>query len=215
VNITGTTTAVKYVYANQSLALYSNAYVVQCDDVQRTSSLSYTWLIRYSNSSNSKYQVSSIPNQSKDPSELLLGNFSLLPLNYYSITLTVKDLLSGKSTTSSSVHITVLQSKLVAIIVPSGTQTLPYSQAITLNASNSYDPDQSSTTQMLYKWSCSILRVNNYVGSCYNMLFYALSPANTGNQSAQVKATANDWNATFVIVLTVMKGSRVATVRDH
>ncbi len=76
--VRGSSSLVNYVHTNTTFGLFSNAYVLQCDGNQQSNTLRYAWIVKCATNNDTNTYI---PNHSKDPSQLLLPAYSLVPFS--------------------------------------------------------------------------------------------------------------------------------------
>jgi membrane protein implicated in regulation of membrane protease activity len=196
--------------ANRSLSLASYAYTANCDGSKSVLYLQYTWSIFLLNGSSSTSL--SLTSTSKDPSKYSLGAFALTPRYAYSMQVLVVNLVSLKSSAATSV-VTVPQSDLIVVISGGSHLSLRLLNTFTVDASDSFDSDQSNKGKvgLQYSWRC-YQTSPTYSGTCPLSLGLTNSSVVGGYANA---TSANTSSALLVSVYDVTRsasGEVIATV---
>jgi hypothetical protein len=141
------------VFVNSSITLSSHAYTASCDGSQSTLNLQYSWAIYLLNGSSTSGL--SLVSVSRDPSKYSLRAYQLSPQCLYSVQVTVTNLVSLKSS-STAVTVTVPASDLIVLIAGGGQQSVRATHSFTVDASSSYDCDQTGKGRVGidFSWSC-------------------------------------------------------------
>ena len=184
------------------LTLASITSVSSCPGDKSIRTLSYQWVISQNN-----IQLISMKSISKDPSKYILPPYSLIPNTYYKVQLTV----SIKETLmSSSVFTTVYVAvgKLVAVINGGLSKNMRVLSSLVVDASQSYDEDQSGLTGtkagLQFSWTCSqISPVFNE--SCQNTLIIF---ANSSVAKVSALSTLFDTVSQLTVTISDSSGSR-------
>lgn len=135
-------------YTYLPLRIVGEAYVSICNGPTRSSGLLYTWSLA---NEGIPMQVSSA---SSDPRVFLVEPYRLTVGQMYDLTLTVKDSVSLK-TSSSSVTISVAQGAIVAHITGASRRTVRADGSVVIDASASYDQDRFQDISNLdFYFSC-------------------------------------------------------------
>jgi hypothetical protein len=136
-----------------ALSVGSDAYYAQCGvtGVLR-SGLSYSWAV-----STNGAQLLNIDTTSRDPSKLLLPAYALQANVLYDITLKVT-IIATQQSASAAVQVYVEPGEILPVVALGSSRTVRVEQSITIDASASYDQDQSGVTGtsagLSFSWSC-------------------------------------------------------------
>ena len=134
------------------LILNADSYVSTCSGTFARNNLLYTW-VGYKNG----VQDFSLVSSSTQYYSYKLKPYSLSVNSLYSIVLTVLDTKTKKSSTDT-VLVEVVPSNIVAIITGSSSRSALLASTVTLDASFSYDQDQTGisgeTAGLKFSWSC-------------------------------------------------------------
>jgi hypothetical protein len=128
------------------------AFTATCDGAQSSNYLVYAWAI----TSNTNSDSSTLLSTSRDPTKFILPAYLLHVATVYTVTVTVTNTQSLKSS-QSAVTLAVLRGSIVAIISGGSAQSFRQSTNFSLSASSSFDEDvhPSSPSQYLnYEWTC-------------------------------------------------------------
>jgi hypothetical protein len=143
----------KSVVASSVVLVQGVAFVKNCDGGYSYADLQYTWMVRKNG-----VQDGSIVSRTRDVSKFKLNPYSLVPLSVYEISLVVRSLSSGMSS-SDKIYLTLGQSDLVASIAGLSSTCVRQGDIIRLDASCSYDPDRATSRHigLIFAWTCFLL----------------------------------------------------------
>ena len=132
--------------------LKSLAYVTQCDGSSSSRSLSYSWIV-YDSSFKTLTQMKS---SSRDPKVFRAQPYSLLAGSTYVFRTEVHNTESGLSA-SADIVVYVKRGNIVARLFGGTTQSFRVIDRLTLDATGSYDEDQSldTSSDLRFIWTCN------------------------------------------------------------
>ena len=136
---------------SQTLSISADAYVSYCNSSSRYSDMILHWEV-----SEKGVTIDHLSSTSRDPFKFMLPGLSLSAGHSYTVTIVVTDKLFGGQA-SASVFVEITPSDVVAVITGGASRIWSVDDGnITVDASNSYDPDAVSKDLSLleYKWSC-------------------------------------------------------------
>ena len=136
---------------SQTLSISTDAYVSYCNSSSRYSDMILHWEV-----SEKGVTIDHLSSTSRDPFKFMLPGLSLSAGHSYTVTIVVTDKLFGGQA-SASVFVEITPSDVVAVITGGASRIWSVDDGnITVDASNSYDPDAVSKDLSLleYKWSC-------------------------------------------------------------
>lgn len=135
--------------ASSSLTLGVQGYTIQCNGAKNFSNFDYRWSVFTDG-----VAVSTIKSLARSENRFVLNPNTLVIGSLYEFKVTVREKTSGRSITDSY-FVTVLPSPLVATIAGPTQSTIQLGGSLTLDASQSYDPDQPKIKDHLnVSWSC-------------------------------------------------------------
>ena len=137
---------------SQTLIISADAHVAYCNSSNRYSDMILHWKV-----SENGVRMENLLSTSKDPYKFILPSFVLNAGHSYTVTIFAIDQRFGGQS-SASVIVDVVPSDVVAIISGGASRVWRFHDGnITIDASNSYDPDAVGEDSSLleYIWSCS------------------------------------------------------------
>jgi hypothetical protein len=190
------------IYTRTPITLNAIAYIVDCNDITSSTTLSYIWKIYQGNN-----EISSIVSIAVNPSSFSLLPFVLSTGLTYIVKVTVTDFMTSLSTVSST-RLVISASPLVALITPSSSmQLLKVGSSLKLEGNSSYDPDNPTIqfNDLTYFWFCE---ESPSVASCP---FSSSSSSSSSASSFIISADTLAINKTAIITLTVSKDNRTSS----
>ena len=149
------------IYTKNSVSISSNAYITRCDASPTQLGLQYEWRIASSRGVRNTTLEYAAKKASKDPTKLKLLPFSLDPGSLYGIMLVVTDSSTFLSS-STEINIVVQPGSIVPVILLGLTRIIRVNENLLIDASQSYDEDQSSIISqsthpsLVFTWACSV-----------------------------------------------------------
>ena len=195
--------AARTVKRSDSISLSAQAFTVTCEGAQSFANLDLQWSIRPADSS-VELGTAEYRSVSQSPAVFKLRPYVLSVHQQYLVRLTVRSLLSGRST-ATSVYVTVAPSVVVAEITGSANRAVKAGETITLDASKSYDDDVQGKTGLAaglrFLWSC-VQTEPSFNVSCPLLLS---APSLLGQITAveKLNVTATRVNTTALLTVTV------------
>jgi hypothetical protein len=165
-----------------TLSVSASAFTRSCGGSVTYNNLGVTWAIALA-SDGSSVSVNSL---SSNPSKLILAAYSLAASTAYTVTATVTDSTTFKSS-STSISVAVGLSSIYARVLGGSVRSFRIFDTFSLDGSISYDADQENfgNAGLTYAWSC--IQTSPSIGSaCY----ITLNSSTTSK--AVVKATSTD-----------------------
>jgi hypothetical protein len=193
-----------------ALSVGSDAYYVECSSagVVRTG-LGFTWTV-----STGGVQLLNLDTSSRDPSKLLLPAFSLQANVLYDISLKVTITATQQSATAV-LQVFVEAGDVVPVVALGFSRTVRVDQSIDIDASGSYDQDQSgvkgAASGLTFSWSC-VQTAPVFASTCGNVLSSAVSPqSQPGIFSLTARSTAADAVVQVAVTIADVSNSRTAS----
>jgi hypothetical protein len=198
VSVAGTQT--QYVLRSDALTFSSSAFTANCDGSLTTSYLSYSWSLIASSSGQS------LTSTSRDPSKFALSSYTVSVLTTYTVTLSVMNTQSRRSS-QATVTLVVGQGSLAAVIAGGSTKSVRMGMNFTVDASQSVDKDYliteaASQSSLLFTWSCT-RSSPTYDATCPLSLF----PTSTTSTIARGVALSAALDTTSVVMVMVYDSS--------
>ncbi|KAJ8612814.1 hypothetical protein CTAYLR_002026 [Chrysophaeum taylorii] len=200
--------------ASRKVQLRATAQATACDGVAKNVVLVYSWTVLVKYSATDAY-VEGPSSTRSDPRVYELDPYTLSAGDELSLTVTVKEEVSGGLNNSAVGRLVVRPSDLVAII-EGGDRTIDSISELTVDASSSYDPDGGDASNFGFEWTCSDASVDVSSGgsvlvvaqgqmqadlSPYTFSVYFYSLSGTRNATAAVTITVSA--ATVVPVISI------------
>jgi hypothetical protein len=193
-----------------ALSVGSEAFYVECSSaaVVRTG-LGYTWIV-----STAGVQLLNVDTSSRDPSKLLLPAFSLQANVLYDISLKVTITATQQSATAV-LQVFVEAGDVVPVVALGSSRTVRVDQSIDIDASGSYDQDQSgvkgTAAGLTFSWSC-VQTAPVFASTCADVLSSAAAPpSQPGIFSLTARSTAADAVVQVTVTIADVSNSRTAS----
>jgi hypothetical protein len=193
-----------------ALSVGSEAFYVECSSaaVVRTG-LGYTWIV-----STAGVQLLNVDTSSRDPSKLLLPALSLQANVLYDISLKVTITATQQSATAV-LQVFVEAGDVVPVVALGSSRTVRVDQSIDIDASGSYDQDQSgvkgTAAGLTFSWSC-VQTAPVFASTCADALSSAASPpSQPGIFSLTARSAAADAVVQVTVTIADVSNSRTAS----
>jgi hypothetical protein len=199
--------SVRTVYRADLLSVVADAYTQSCNGGKSSMGLQYSWAATQLLPGTTSFANATLRSTSQNPTVFKLPAYTLTVGATYTLTVTALSTASGQRS-SAAVQLKVLQSDLVAVLKGGSTRYAMVGEAVTLDASGSYDkdyPQQSLTgATVIFSWQC--LTVAPVLSAACAI---TLLEANPGRSSViNVTSTYTALNTTTVVSVTVSDASR-------
>jgi hypothetical protein len=210
VTITGQ--SVRTVYRADSLSVVSEAYTQSCSGSKSSVGLQYSWAVTQLLPGATLNVNATLRSASQNPTVFKLPGYSLSVGVSYTLVVTALSAASGQRS-SATVQLKVAQSDLVAVLKGGSTRYAMVGDAVTLDASGSYDKDYPqqalSTATVSYAWHCLTVAPVLSADCAVTLL-----ESNPGRSDViNVTSTFTALNTTTVVSVTVSDASRSSTAQ--
>ena len=190
---------------SQAVSILADAHVAYCNSSNRYSGMSFRWKL-----SENGMGIDHLISSSRNPYKFFLSSFALDAGSSYTISIIVTDTQFGGQS-SATVIVEVVLSDVVAIISGGASRVWRVDDGnITVDASNSYDPDAMGEDSSIleYKWSCDQSQSLVLLSSsfCTEVMPMALGLSSSSHLSLDMSmADPSSWiGASFAILLEVV-----------
>jgi hypothetical protein len=202
--------ALRMMYRKDALLLASSAFVTECGGGRSSAGLTYRWVV-----SSNGVQLLSAVSTSKDPSKFLLPTYSLSSGVLYKVSLSVG--IAGTSISAeASTQVFVQTGSVVASIRGAGMRSLRVGDKLTLDASRSYDEDQSGVTGaaawLRLSWSC-VQTAPSFNASCASVFEQTALRNSMYTEALQLVPLAAGAGSSAVLTVEVSDASGQRTTR--
>jgi hypothetical protein len=198
-------------YRTASLSLNGDAYTQDCSGAKAYRGLQYSWSVRVRSAADGVYGDSPLTSTSQSQTMFKLPAYTLAVGSQYEVTLSVRSTASGLSS-SARTEVTVLPSSLVAKIAGGSSRSVMVGDAVTIDASGSYDEDQPTRTglaaSLTYSWEYVQL------SPAFSLACPLTMPAGTAQlDKVTLVAPELSLNTTTQVTVTVSDGYRSSSAQ--
>lgn len=191
-------------YAPQSLTLQGSVVISTTSGCQPTSALVWAWRVVRVDTEEVVPLAANVVNKKN----LVIPAGTLKPGTNYTVTLFGSyPALPGNLSNSATATIYVQRSEVIAAIAGGNIKTSSITQPLVVNATNSFDPDASTSSTLNFTWVC----VSDAGSQCKDEDGRALTLPNTPTLVFPAQTLAENVTYTFTLIVSTIDGRSTTT----